>query len=170
VIRHYRAADPFTLRAVTFGVPVINARFFRCSFLERLGPLDLRYTIAADRELLIRAALAQPRHLTLDRLVYSYREHDDSLTVRAHVPAALRYRAEHLDIAERYLARTDLTGEDHATFRAWHRAESAILALSLAREAQWRGAGAVARRGCRQSLAWPLVALQQATLALAGRA
>jgi glycosyltransferase involved in cell wall biosynthesis len=156
VRQRYTGPEPLalTLRQLTFGVPVINARFFRRSLVARIGEMDLRYRIAADREFLLRMALAQPRAVVLDRTVIAYREHDDSLTVRAHVPAAVRYRAEHLDIAERFLPH--LSAEDARLVRAWHREESAMLALGLALEGRVADAGRAARRGWSLSADWPL--------------
>ena len=145
-----------TLRNLTFGVPVINARFFRRALVERVGSMDLRYAIAADREFLLRMALARPREAVLARTVLAYRDHPDSLTLRAHVPAAVRYRAEHLDIAERYMAMPALASEDVRTFRAWHREESAMLALGLALEGRVGEAFRAAARGWRLSVTWPI--------------
>jgi glycosyltransferase involved in cell wall biosynthesis len=156
VLQRYAGREQLalTLRNLTFGVPVINARFFRRALIERVGAMDLRYAIAADREWLLRVAMKQPREVILDRTVIAYRDHADSLTLRAHVPAAVRYRAEHLDIAERYLP--TLAGEDARLFRAWHREESAMLALGLALEGRLADACSAGARGWRRSAAWPL--------------
>lgn len=171
VIRSY--TDPrclgLTLHNVTFEVPVINARFFRRSFVERMGEMDLRYSIAADREFLFRAALMRPREVVLDRTLYAYREHEDSLTLRAHVPAATRFRAEHLELAERYLAEAKLSDEEAGTLRRWHCEESAILALSLALEGQFGAALGAAGRGWGRSARWPFVAARCAAEAIGRR-
>jgi len=158
-----------SLQNLTFEVPVINARFFRRALVERAGPMDLRYSIAADREFLFRVALLQPREVVLDRTLYAYREHEDSLTLRAHVPAATRFRAEHLDLAETYRARPELSAADRALFRRWHCEESAILALSLAMEGRFGPAWQAAVRGWRLSPAWPLTAARCAAEAMGRR-
>jgi glycosyltransferase involved in cell wall biosynthesis len=162
VLQRYSGREQLalTLRNLTFGVPVINARFFRRSLIERVGPMDLRYAIAADREFLLRVALARPREAVLDRVLISYRDHADSLTLRAHVPAAVRYRAEHLEIAERYLAMPSLTWEERGTFRDWHREESAMLALGLALEGRLTDAARAAARGWQRSATWPLAVVE----------
>jgi glycosyltransferase involved in cell wall biosynthesis len=48
-----------SLRNVTAGRPNVNARFFRRKVFEQIGHFDLAYSIAADRDFLIRAALRQ---------------------------------------------------------------------------------------------------------------
>jgi hypothetical protein len=145
-----------TPRQLTFGVPVINARFFRRSLIERAGEMDLRYTIAADREFLLRVARLQPRAVVLPQTVLAYREHPDSLTLRAQVPAAVRYRAEHLEIAERALSTPELSAEEARIFREWHCDESAMLALGLTLEGRLDDAASAAWRGWSQSANWPV--------------
>lgn len=171
VVRTYDRQDRLALnvRNVTFGVPVINARFFRRTFLAQIGELDLRYAVAADRELLLRAALQRPREIVLDRAVYGYREHADSQTIRAYVPATARFRQEHLDIAERYLEAPHVPAEDRETLRQWHAQESAMLFFGHLLEASPGSACRAASRGWRVSPSWPVAAARLATSALARR-
>lgn len=171
VIRSYTepARLKLSLQNLTFEVPVINARFFRRSVVERAGPMDLRYSIAADREFLFRVAMLQPREVVLGRTLYAYREHEESLTLRAHVPAATRFRAEHLDLAETYRGKPELSETERELFRLWHREESAILALSLALEGRLGLAWQTAGRGWRLSPDWPLAAAKCAAEAIGRR-
>ncbi len=155
--RYFGAAQlALTPRQLTFGVPVINARFFRRSLIDRVGLMDLRYPIAADREFLLRVARLQPRAIVLSQTVLAYREHADSLTLRAQVPAAVRYRAEHLEIAECAMATPELSADEARVFRDWHREESAMLALGLALEGRLDDAACAAWRGWSQSARWPM--------------
>jgi glycosyltransferase involved in cell wall biosynthesis len=50
--------NQLSFRNVTLGFPNINARIFRRSVFDKVGRFDLAYTIASDRDLLMRAALA----------------------------------------------------------------------------------------------------------------
>src|SRR4051812_33516311 len=68
-----REALNFTLHQVVSGLPVINARFVRRELLTRVGQFDLQYSIASDREYLVRLALAQPKGAVVADVVYRYR-------------------------------------------------------------------------------------------------
>jgi len=156
-----RAELELSLHNMLRGNPVINARFFRRSFVEKVGAFDQSFPIAGDREWLIRAALARPRQVVIDTLVYRYRQHEGSLTVHATDRNVALYRAEHVTIAEQQLQRRDLTVDDRKALRTFHGRESATLAtLQLVRK-DWPAAREWARRGCRVNGCWPLAFAQR---------
>jgi glycosyltransferase involved in cell wall biosynthesis len=72
-----------SLRNVTLGLPIINARFFRRTVFEKIGDFNLDYPIAADRDFLIRVALAKLPDAPVSRVLYRYRWHSGSLTMNA---------------------------------------------------------------------------------------
>lgn len=92
-------------------VPVINARFFRRSFLKALDGFDIRFPVAADRDLLVRAALKAPRFSTDSRLVYVYRTHPGSLTLGG-AQSRRRIVEEHLRLAAHWWQRRHTVGMD----------------------------------------------------------
>src|SRR4029453_11506969 len=112
--------NPDTLRLsvdnMLTGNPVFNTRFFRRRFLERVGQFDLEFPIGADREWLLRAALANPRQTVLPSLIYRYREHPGSLTIHRTDRNVLRWRAEHVMMGDKLL-REDLTPDARTALR-----------------------------------------------------
>lgn len=168
VAKRMSAADELKLSLGNMlrGNPVINARFFRRSFMERVGEFNQGFPIAGDREWLIRAALARPRQTVIAALVYRYRQHEGSLTVHETDRNVARYRAEHVAIAEKQLCRGDVVRADRRELRTFHARESAALATLQLTSGQLRGAWEWARRGWRVSSCWPLALAQR----LAGHA
>ena len=146
-----------SLRRMLRGVSVFNARFFRRSFALRVGPFDLAYRIAADRDFLVRAALARPRSIVVPQMVYRYRSHAGSLTVHESDRNAALIRSEHVALAEKHLAHP-LARADRAELTALHRRESAALAVEALAAGRWSEMRAWARRGCAASALWPCAA------------
>jgi glycosyltransferase len=143
------------LRNVLRGSPNINARFFRRSFVQRVGEFDLAYSIAADREWLLRAVLLNPAQRMVNRLAYRYREHGDSLTVHATDRNVMRYRSEHAAVAEKHLANRSLSLDQRHFLQSFHRRESATLAAQELRAGNFPELRTWAVRGLRQSPLWP---------------
>ncbi|HEX7970411.1 MAG TPA: glycosyltransferase [Stellaceae bacterium] len=133
-----------------FGAPVINARFFRKSFVKRLGGFDARYAIAADREWLIRAKLAGMRLAAIDTVVYEYREHAASLTINRDRTNAARIRDEHCAIMRQYVGDPRARG----IMRRWHAWETGRDALRHLAHGEIALAGRVAREGTAESALW----------------
>jgi glycosyltransferase involved in cell wall biosynthesis len=157
-LRHFSdtPALELNLRNVLRGSPNINARFFRRSFAQRVGEFDLAFSIAADREWLLRAVLLNPRQRIINRLGYRYREHSDSLTVHATSRNVMRYRSEHAAVAEKHLASAELTSEQRQILKSFHRRESATIAAQELRSGNFPKLREWAIRGLRQSRLWPL--------------
>jgi hypothetical protein len=158
MLRSYRRESDLRLdlQNVLRGSPNINARFFRRSFVERVGKFDLAFPIAADREWLLRAVMLEPVQAIIPNLVYRYREHDDSLTVNAADPNAVRYRTEHAALAEKHLADRALNAPTRRFLQSFYRRESTTLAARELRQGNYGSVKEWVRRGCRQSALWPL--------------
>lgn len=144
------------LRNVLRGSPNINARFFRRGFVERIGEFDLSYSIAADREWLLRAVLLNPAQRIVNRPVYRYREHGDSLTVHATNRNVMRYRSEHAALAEKHLAGQALSPEQRRFLQSFHRRETATLAAQELKAGELQRLREWASRGLHHSALWPL--------------
>lgn len=155
IVRREDSADALalSLRGILRGMPAINARFFRRDFLIRIGEFDTTYRIAADRDLLVRAALARPRTVFLPQVVYRYRSHAGSLTVHESDRNAALIRAEHVTLAEKHL-----TAARSPELAAFHRRESATLAVDALIARRWSEARKWAGRGCSVSALWPVAA------------
>jgi len=89
--------------SLLFGVPVINARFFRRRFLERVGFFDPSSGLAADRELLWRMIAAKPKVAPIHGTVYLYRAHGGSSSLAGDSATRLRIWREHLKLAAHLL-------------------------------------------------------------------
>jgi glycosyltransferase involved in cell wall biosynthesis len=144
------------LRNVLSGIPLLNARFFRRSFIEGVGEFDLAYRIAADREWLFRAVLAKPRETIVPELFYRYRQHDGSLTFDDADRSSLAYREEHAAFAEKHLARTTLPAEVRRKLRRYHTRESVSVAAVHWQAGRREQVQEWARRGREQNALWPL--------------
>lgn len=90
-------------RTALLGASMINARFFRKSALDRLGPFSLAYRIVSDRDLLMRAITLGLRTKPIAPLVYTYRRHHASLSFSGEAAQRPAIWRELLDVA-RYWA------------------------------------------------------------------
>jgi glycosyltransferase involved in cell wall biosynthesis len=147
-------AESLDLRAVMGGPTAINACFVRAETYHRLGCYDESLRIAADREWLLRAVLADTQVHQVDSPVYEYLMHDSSLTTRRALPdekVYLQYIHEHLAIGESYLTKT--TGRNRRVLRAWHAQETVRL---ISRGWSTPGFATQIARAFEVSPAWPL--------------
>ena len=147
------------LRAITLGIPIINARFYRRRVYDGIGLYDDSYRIAADREFLLRAEAAGLRALHLARRVYWYRQHSGSLTICEASPHRHETLTEYLRIAEGYLGRAGVSSDMRRTCRAWHRREAAEGIILSLREKRFLGAIRYWLQGWRQDGWWPVALL-----------
>jgi glycosyltransferase involved in cell wall biosynthesis len=118
-------AGRLDLEALTVGPTANNACFVRADTYLRLGGYDESLKIAADREWLLRAVLADTFVHQINTPVYEYLVHESSMTVAPRLPDRKVYVAyihEHLAIASRYLPGT--TGRNRRLLRAWHAQET----------------------------------------------
>jgi len=150
-----------TFRNVLRQAPIVNARFFRKAWIDAVGPLDPKLSIAADREWLLRMVRRDPRQQVIPECVYRYREHSGSLTVHATQRNVARYRAEHAALAETHLREPGLSGEGLRLLRSFHRRETATLAGWALRAGKYPEFQHWASRGLRQSALWPATFLRR---------
>jgi glycosyltransferase involved in cell wall biosynthesis len=90
-----------------FGIPIINARFFKRALFDRIGSFDARYKLVADREFLLRAALAGEVSAPLREVVYEYRSHVGSLTIGG-IKTRKRLAQDYVLLTENWLGRPAL--------------------------------------------------------------
>jgi glycosyltransferase involved in cell wall biosynthesis len=150
--RHQQSLD---IREVTLGWPAINSCFIRARTYQTLGLYDESLRIAADREWLLRALLAGVPFHFVDRPVYEYLLHDQSMTMRSKSPFEARYAREHLAIAARYLGKTT-DPKTRRILHAWHAREMVRLLL---RAPTTGGLRADIMRAFDLSPLWPLRSL-----------
>jgi len=122
-----------TLKNFLFGLPLLNARFFKREFLHRIGIFNSHdshgnYLISADRDLLIRIALSNPRHSIINSLGYTYLAHPESQTMSNCRMTAKKVLREHIHLSEHYLKSSDLSKKQLSLFNDWRIHQSIRLA------------------------------------------
>jgi len=122
---------------ITRGVPIINARFFRRRVYERVGLYDTRYRIAADRDFLLRVALAGAKSGNLGCPVYHYRQHPGSLSISGQSVQRRKILSEHLSLAERYLHTDGVPSKIRRYCRFWHTREAMAGVVLALRETRY---------------------------------
>lgn len=103
VIDKYSPEDGTLLERSTTGGNYFNAWFFRKSVFEKIGKFNIEYRIAGDRELMLRFALNNLHYVTINRLIYKYRQHAGSLTFDATDQKREWSAREHLRMTGLYL-------------------------------------------------------------------
>jgi glycosyltransferase involved in cell wall biosynthesis len=169
----HRYRDPrryrLSLRNATVGLPSINSRFFRRSLFAAIGAFDLAYSVAADREFLIRAALAGEKDIAVADIFYRYRYHAGSLTMNAGNKTMVRGLEDGLEMIEQARSRYQLGPAENKLLERWRRELQAtkVLALAVMREG-WL-ALTVAGAALRADPFWLLTFLRCGALAVGRR-
>ncbi len=141
---------------VTHGFPMLNARIYRRSLLESVGPFDTRWPRCPDHELLLRVVDANPRRASVDDVVYHYRAHPRSLTFRGGIERDLI--DEIVDMCTVRLAETRGQPRLHHRFRRWHTWGRTYLAMRDTRHRHIRDATREVWAGLKVDPFLPLVA------------
>ena len=123
--------------AVTLGVPIINARFFRRSWYRRAGFYDIHYKLAADRDFLIRSMILGMRTVVLERVVYQYRMHPGSLTFNSNDRQSRRLYEEYRAMARHYMIRSDSPEALRRMACRWFAVETLRRLKRLAGKKEW---------------------------------
>jgi glycosyltransferase involved in cell wall biosynthesis len=138
-----RHGRPLSLEGALFGVPAINARIFRKSVLDRVGPIRTDIGLASDRELMARLALSGERGVHHEEAVYLYRQHAGSQTIGGDAQSRKRVYLAEARLARFCLSQDGASGE----LLRLSRAASALAAVKLAVGGD-AGAAREAMRGC----------------------
>jgi glycosyltransferase involved in cell wall biosynthesis len=162
---YFESQQTLDLRDVTLGWPAINSCFIRAQTYRGIGLYDETLRIAADREWLVRALLARTSIHFINRPVYEYLLHDESMTMRSGSPLEARYAREHLAIAARYLASTTDRSAKR-TLRAWHARE--VVRLMLRADTP-SGLAADIRQAFSLSPLWPILSIRPLLQVIARR-
>jgi hypothetical protein len=108
---------------------MLNARAIRKSLFKKAGPFDLAYSLASDRDFLLKLTSLQPQAATVDAPTYRYRWHEGSRTMNAGNSLSRRLTAENLAIARKRLSTRSWSAEDKLSLRDWHSRQSLQAAL-----------------------------------------
>jgi glycosyltransferase involved in cell wall biosynthesis len=172
-IEMHRYQDPrryrLSLRNATVGLPIINSRFFRRSLFTTIGTFELAYPVAADREFLIRAALAGIKDFAVAEVFYRYRWHTGSLTMNAGNRTMVRGLEDGLEMIEQVRSRYQLGSVDNRLLRQWQRELQATKVMAHALIGENRLALGVARAALGADPLWALTFLRCGVLAIGRR-
>jgi glycosyltransferase involved in cell wall biosynthesis len=89
-------------RTTFIGSCAPNARFFRRTAMEKIGPFSLDYKYVSDRDWLTRWYEAGLLTATIPNVVYHYRQHPGSLTFDADRDRELAIREELVQLARHW--------------------------------------------------------------------
>jgi len=157
------------LELATLDSPAFNAWFFRRSVFARIGHFDAGYRIAGDREFMLRFALTGPRFAMVERLMYRYRMHPDSLTMGGQDGTWEQQLREHVRMADLYLRRPDLSPRARCLIRQVHTRDTLKMAIRSARRRELSKLIFYSAAGIRRDPLWAARFVQQAVTALVRR-
>ena len=123
-----------TVENIALGEPMLNARAIRKSLFKKAGPFDLAYSLASDRDFLLKLTALQPQAATFDAPTYRYRWHEGSRTMNAGNSLSRRLTAENIAIARKHLVHGIWDSCASQALRRWHSTQS-IQAVMCAMEA-----------------------------------
>lgn len=136
------------------GVTTMNAAFWRRGLLERIGPFDDRFPLAADKDFWMRLALAAPRCAVIPDTVIRYRSHAGSLTF-AQADMREKLSRHLLEVARTRMAEQPPGSPGRAAYRRWHGWALGYRAMVLARQGQAGAALRAAGAGFTADPLWP---------------
>ena len=161
--------NQLNFRNVTLGYPNINARIFRRSVFDKLGRFDLGYTIASDRELLMRGALANIPDAPVANILYRYRWHEGSLTMNAGNTTLSKAQHEGLKLVLSLLEKPDLTDEQRSILQQWRRECVSTDVMIQVMNRNFSQAGKVFWLVCRRDRLLPFTLFRLGLLAIGRR-
>jgi glycosyltransferase involved in cell wall biosynthesis len=143
--------------------PVPNGWFFKKSLFEKIGNFDPCYRFVADREFLIRVALAGIRPVAVARTLYRYRLHEGSATFHAedsrhpvYGPRRMEVNREDLRMVESFLVRSDLPRQVRGVMVRAHSEYAYRLAATALYHRRWDLVREGVRAGLRRDPLFPL--------------
>ena len=165
--RHALSDKALTVERILFGDPMINARAIRKTLFDQVGPFNLLYSLASDRDFLLRLVQVQPRAAIIEHPTYLYRWHDDSRTMNEGNSLSPQLNNENLSIAEQHLWKTTEPSQA-ILFREWHSGQSIQAALCALEAFDFPLFFQSAARAVRVNHLWPLKFLKEFTRSLLG--
>jgi len=141
-----------TIEDIALGEPMINARLFRKSYFEKLGGFSLQYSLASDRDFLLRAAKAGVVQQQVDVMTYRYRWHAGSSTMSEGNALTARLSKENLAIVKVHLPMA--TGNTRKALRTWHDRLTIQAAMNALENFQWKDLVRASREGTSENSRW----------------
>jgi glycosyltransferase involved in cell wall biosynthesis len=139
---------------IALGEPMLNARAIRKSLFKKAGPFDLAYSLASDRDFLLKLTALQPQAATVDAPTYRYRWHEGSRTMNSGNSLSRRLTAENLAIAEKHI-QSSTEPTTRRLLKIWHHRQSTQAALCALEALQPLAVIQAVLRATRINPSWP---------------
>jgi glycosyltransferase involved in cell wall biosynthesis len=149
-----RDQKKLTFEKIALGEPMINARLIKKSAFEKLGGFSLEYSLASDRDFLLRAAETGVVQHQVDAMTYRYRWHAGSSTMTEGNELTSKLSQENMAIAKTHLLRASSTSR-RALLR-WHDRLTVQAAMNALERLDF-GFFGIAAEGFVNNPAWGLV-------------
>jgi glycosyltransferase involved in cell wall biosynthesis len=144
------------IHQMIMGIPAFNAWFFRRNVILELNGFNEDYKIIADREFMIRFALARIPYVILDQDSYEYRQHRGSLTISEGDANESRIIPEHLRMTECLLSNPDIPKNVNQLLIQMRTRDTLNLAAYNFRNRNYSLLGSNLREGMKFDKAWPI--------------
>lgn len=139
---------------LTEGIPIFNAWFFRANVFDDIGNLNIEYKYSSDRELLIRFYLKGMELISLNEIVYHYRQHPGSSTFSGRFDGEAAFVFENLEIAEKFINNSDLNSDELKQFIMWHSQLTSDQVITAIRRLAINTSAKYAKRGLDYNPRW----------------
>lgn len=150
------ADKTLAMETIALGEPMLNARAIRKCAFKKYGPFDLTYSLASDRDFLLKLTMANPVCATIDAMTYRYRWHEGSRTMNAGNSLSRRLTAENIAIARKHLANPSIDAAAKQTLQRWHSKQSTQAAMCAIEAFDPMGLVSVLPGAVVRDLGWPL--------------
>lgn len=141
------------VKNIALGEPMINARLIRRDVFLKLGGFSLMYSLASDRDFLLRAAEAKIRQREIRSSTYRYRWHEGSSTMTEGNVLSKKLRQENIKIARDHIQRA--SRNDAATFKKWVVQLSVAEGMNAIETGDWKAFFEALLCGCCEKTYWP---------------
>jgi glycosyltransferase involved in cell wall biosynthesis len=147
-----RDQKKLTTGNMALGEPMINARLFKRSAFEKLGGFSLEYSLASDRDFLLRAAENGVIQHELDAMTYKYRWHAGSSTMTEGNALTGKLSRENLAISKVHLLRA--SAASRGTLLTWHDRLTIQAAMNALENFQSKDLVQAFREGMSENAGW----------------
>jgi glycosyltransferase len=129
-------AKKLSIENIALGEPMINARLIRRDVFHQLGGFSLDYSLASDRDFLLRAVESGVIQEQVNETTYRYRWHAGSSTMTEGNKLTKKLSEENLTIARNHL--NQVNGVERDTLVKWHDRLTVQAAMNFLENFQWR--------------------------------
>jgi len=154
IIGRYFPRDKTLLECSTIGSNYFNAWFFRKSVFEKIGRFNVNYRIVGDRDFMLRFALHDLHYIMIDKIIYQYLQHPESLTFHDTDEKREWSVKEHLDMTSFYLRNERLSRLEKKLLFQLRTNETVDMATRAIRKGEFRKFVYYSCTGARNDLFW----------------